>query len=65
MTRLKDNALYKAKQEFDIPDGAHPGVLKDEEIELSYGKNKELKHKARRIAFWDDEKWASFRVYNQ
>ncbi len=55
MTRLKDNALYKAKQEFDIPDDAHPGVLKDEEIELSYGKNKELKHKSRRIAFWDDE----------
>ena len=29
--------------------------LKDEEIELAYGKNKELRHKARRIAFWDDE----------
>ncbi len=55
VTRLKDNALYEAKQEFDIPDDAHPGVLKDEEIELKYGKNKELKHKARRIAFWDDE----------
>lgn len=55
VTRLKDNALYLAKQEFDIPDDAHAGVLKDEEIELSYGKNKELKHKARRVAFWDDE----------
>ena len=55
VTRLKDNALYKAKQEFDIPDDAHAGVLKDEEIELAYGKNKELRHKARRIAFWDDE----------
>jgi len=55
VTRLKDNALYVAKQEFDIPNDAHAGVLKDEEIELSYGKNKELKHKARRIAFWDDE----------
>jgi hypothetical protein len=55
VTRLKDNALYKAKQEFDIPDDAHAGVLKDEEIELAYGKNKELKHKARRIAFWDDD----------
>jgi len=55
VTRLKDNALYVAKQEFDIPDNAHTGVLKDEEIELSYGKNKELKHKARRIAFGDDE----------
>ena len=55
VTRLKGNALYESKQEFDIPDEAHPGVLKDEEIELSYGKNKELRHKARRIAFWDDE----------
>lgn len=55
VTRLKDNALYEAKQEFDIPDDAHSGVLKDEEIELKFGKNKELKHKARRIAFWDDE----------
>ena len=55
VTRLKDNALYKANQEFDIPDDAHAGVLKDEEIELGYGKNKELRHKARRIAFWDDE----------
>lgn len=55
VTRLKDNAQYQAKQEFDIPDDAHPGVLKDEEIELSYGKNKIFKHKARRIVFWDDE----------
>jgi len=55
VTRLKDNALYEAKQELEIPDEAHAGVLKDEEIELSYGKNKELKHKARRIAFWDDD----------
>ena len=55
VTRLKDNALYVAKQEFDIPDEAHAGVLKDEEIELSSNKNKELKHKARRVAFWDDE----------
>ena len=55
VTRLKDNALYVAKQEFDIPGQAHAGVLKDEEIELSSNKNKELKHKARRVAFWDDE----------
>jgi hypothetical protein len=29
--------------------------LKDEVIELPYGKNKELHHKARRIAYWDDK----------
>lgn len=55
VTRLKDNAHYLAKEEFDIPDEAHSGVLKDEEIELSYGEKKKLKHRARRIAFWDDE----------
>ncbi len=55
VTRLKDNALYEARDEFDIPDDAHVGVLKDEEIELSYGKKNKLKHKARRIAYWDDD----------
>ena len=53
VTRLKDNALYVAGEEFDIPDDADSGVLKDEEIEMSYGQNKQQKHKARRIAYWD------------
>ena len=35
VTRLKDNALYQAREEFDIPDDADSGVLKDEQIELS------------------------------
>lgn len=56
VTRLKDNAQYECKEEYDIPDDAHDGVLKDEEIILFYGKNKELTHRARRIAFWDDDK---------
>ncbi|WP_262487509.1 transposase [Formosa haliotis] len=30
VTRLKDNALYKARKEFDIPDDADSGVLKVE-----------------------------------
>ena len=55
VTRLKDNALYKARKEFDIPDEADSGVLKDEEIVLLYGKNKSQEHKARRIAYWDKE----------
>lgn len=54
VTRLKDNALYVARKEFDIPDDADSGILKDEEIELSYGEKKALKHKARRIAYWDN-----------
>jgi hypothetical protein len=55
VTRLKDNALYKARKEFDIPDDADSGVLKDEEIVLLYGTNKSQEHKARRIAYWDSE----------
>lgn len=53
VTRLKENALYEARQEFDIPDNADSGVLKDEQIELSYGKNKTEKHLSKRIAYWD------------
>jgi hypothetical protein len=56
VTRLKDNALYEARKEFDIPDGADSGVLKDEEIEFSYGEKKDKKHKSRRIAYWDKDR---------
>ena len=55
VTRLKDNALYQAKEEFDIPDHSDSGVLKDEEVVLYYGENKEKEHRARRIAYWDSE----------
>lgn len=53
VTRLKDNALYRAGKEFDIPDGADPGVLKDEEIVLFHGSERQKEHRARRIAYWD------------
>lgn len=55
VTRLKDNALYRAKEEYEIPDNADSGVLKDEEIILYYGENKKEKHRARRIAYWDNQ----------
>lgn len=55
VTRLKDNAIYEARQEFDIPDDANSGVLKDEEIVLRYGEKNRKEHRARRIAFWDSE----------
>ena len=55
VTRLKTNALYKARKEFDIPDNADSGVLKDEEIILYYGRNKEQEHRSRRIAYWDSK----------
>ena len=53
VTRLKDNAIYNAREEYDIPDNADTGVLKDEEIILYYGDNKKQEHRARRIVYWD------------
>jgi hypothetical protein len=55
VTRLKDNAIYEARQEYDIPDDADSGVLKDEEVILYFGEKKKDEHKARRIAYWDSE----------
>ncbi|GHT24862.1 hypothetical protein FACS189430_10570 [Bacteroidia bacterium] len=55
VTRLKDNAKYDAGEEYDIPDEADSGVLKDEEIVLYYGKDGKKKHRSRRIAYWDAE----------
>lgn len=55
VTRLKDNALYQARNEFDIPEGADSGVLKDEEIILYHGDKKQKEHRSRRIAYWDNE----------
>lgn len=55
VTRLKDNAVYNAREEFDIPEDADTGVLKDEEIILYYGENKKQQHRARRIVYWDND----------
>jgi len=55
VTRLKGNAIYEARGEFDIPDDADSGALKDEEVVLFYGDNKQKQHRARRIAYWDSE----------
>jgi hypothetical protein len=55
VTRLKDSAVYESGKEYDIPDNADDGILKDEEIMLSYGEKNEKKHRCRRIAYWDSE----------
>lgn len=55
VTRLKENASYKARMEYDIPDDADSGVLKDEEITLFFGAKKSQEHQSRRIAYWDSE----------
>lgn len=41
VTRLKGNAVYRSGEEFDIPEKADSGLLKDEEIVLYYGENKQ------------------------
>ncbi len=57
VTRMKKNAVYDWGEEFDISDDADSGVLKDEEIFLTYKEDKKEKRlKIRRIAYWDDTK---------
>lgn len=55
VTRLKSNAFYEARKEYDLPDNAPSAVLKDEEVVLYYGQNKQHQHRTRHIAYWDDE----------
>lgn len=55
VTRLKDNAVYDPLEEFEVPEDADSGVLKDEKVELFYGENKQQTHRTRRIAYWDSE----------
>lgn len=55
VTRLKDNAVYEARKEYDLPDKTPSGILKDEKIVLYYGENKKKEHCTRRIAYWDSE----------
>ena len=38
VTRQKDNAVYESLEEFPVQDHMHSGVLKDERIEVSKGK---------------------------
>lgn len=52
VTRQKDNAVWVSIDEFDIPDGTHDGVLKDERIKVEKdGHAVEL----RRIVYWSQE----------
>lgn len=55
VTRLKENAVYQARKEYDLPENAPSSVLKDEEVVLYYGQDKKSEHRTRRIAYWDDE----------
>lgn len=52
VTRQKENAVYKSLEEFDIAEGIHPGILKDECIEVV--KDKQV-ITLRRIIFYHQE----------
>lgn len=62
VTRLKDYASYRPKEEFDIEDGAPDELLKDERIELPiYEKKREVRTVVlRRIVWWDDANQRKF-----
>lgn len=49
VTRQKDNAVYESLEEFPVQDHIHSGVLKDERIEVSKGKQIIT---LRRVAFY-------------
>ncbi|NOZ47313.1 MAG: IS4 family transposase [Chlorobi bacterium] len=57
VTLQKENAIYELGDEYDIPDDIDDGVIKDEEIYLSYKEDgQEKKIKLRRVAYWADDR---------
>lgn len=57
VTLQKENAKYELGDEYDIPDNIDDGVIKDEEIYLSYKQDEqEKKIKLRRVAYWADQR---------
>ncbi|MCX6147031.1 MAG: transposase, partial [Candidatus Kapabacteria bacterium] len=52
VTRQKDNAVWISKEELEISENTHSGVLKDEIIIIT--KNK-VSIELRRIAYWDEK----------
>jgi|SRR3984885_1970361 hypothetical protein len=52
VTRQRENAVYQSLEEFDIKANIHPGIIKDEHIEVSKA-DKTIQ--LRRIAFYDEE----------
>ena len=57
VTLQKENAIYELGDEYDIPEDIDDGVIKDEEIYLSYKEGgQEKKIKLRRVAYWADDR---------
>ncbi len=60
VTRQKENADYRAIEEFALPDDAQH-ILKDEKIEVTYTVNKEdIKQSMRRVAFFSKKYGKAF-----
>ena len=60
VTRQKENADYRAIEEFALPDDAQH-ILKDEKIEVTYTVNKEdIKQLMRRVAFFSQKYGKAF-----
>jgi hypothetical protein len=54
VTRMKDNAVYTAVEEKDIPDNCDDGIIKDELITVKTKQDKELR--LRRVAYYNSKK---------
>lgn len=56
VVRHKENLQYCSMKEYELPEGRHEHVLKDERIELTGPKSKNIyTGKLRRVAVWDAE----------
>lgn len=56
VVRHKENLQYRSIKEYELPDQRHEHVLKDEQIELTGPKSKNIyPGKLRRVAVWDAE----------
>jgi hypothetical protein len=54
VTRIKDNAVYKTLEEYEIEDCIHSGVIEDTIIEITVKQeDKEEKLKLRKVRFYD------------
>ena len=62
VTRIKDNAVYKAVKQQEIGEGIHSGVLMDElvEMEIREGDGTVSKLKLRKVRFYDRESKREF-----
>lgn len=56
ISRMRENAVYQAGEELELPQDKDFGVLKDERIILEYRFNKQNHFvEQRRIVYWDDD----------